>query len=600
MRYYEDENVLVFRTPHGSMQIDRTSGRITSPAEPHVLNTHPSNAGEGVVGLLGFLSLPHGMYAVIATKCEMAGRITEDEVYKVTATNLVHVMDTREHGAVYDPMNETYVKLAKSHLKKAYLYFSPTRDLTNTMQRLFSGPKPQIDSRFLWNHELASELVDYPDFFVPVVCGVFSEHSCNLNGHTLQLSVFSRRSRFRAGTRYFRRGLDVDGHAANFNETEQVVYIDNKRVYSYVQTRGSVPAFWGEVNNMRYKPQLQIGDVAASANAARKHFAEQKSIYGVPQFLVNLVNMKGYEKPVKQVYEDVVARLDDKDLKYVYFDFHRECSKMRWHRVRILLDKLDSLGAKNLHWFEMDKDPKNKVTILQQQQGVVRTNCMDCLDRTNVVQSAIALDVLEAQLRECKVIETAEPTSPQQTDPTGLACYPYLMKEFRAMWADNADGVSTAYSGTGALKTDFTRTGKRTKGGAFDDFCNSAKRYIGNNLFDGPRQDGYSLILGEVCPTRANPFNDERSQLMQSMPYIAGSSLAVFVLSVLYPSQTHSASFNTVMSLIFFLAFLVAMKYIFAHGMQYVNWPQLSGVDFVRFDKGQYRLRGDHASSKYD
>ena len=33
------------------------------------------------------------------------------------------------------------------------------------------------------------------------------------------------------------------------------------------------------------------------------------------------------------------------------------------------------------------------------QQGVVRTNCLDCLDRTNVVQSHIAQEILMKQLR---------------------------------------------------------------------------------------------------------------------------------------------------------------------------------------------------------
>ena len=36
----------------------------------------------------------------------------------------------------------------------------------------------------------------------------------------------SRRSRYRAGTRYFRRGIDHEGHVANFVETEQILFID--------------------------------------------------------------------------------------------------------------------------------------------------------------------------------------------------------------------------------------------------------------------------------------------------------------------------------------------------------------------------------------
>ena len=56
------------------------------------------------------------------------------------------------------------------------------------------------------------------------------------------------------------------------------------------------------------------------------------------------------------------------------------------------------------------------------------------------------------------------------------------------MWSDHANEISVAYSGTGALKTDFTRTGKRTKAGALEDGYKSIMRYLKNNYFDGARQ----------------------------------------------------------------------------------------------------------------
>ena len=56
------------------------------------------------------------------------------------------------------------------------------------------------------------------------------------------------------------------------------------------------------------------------------------------------------------------------------------------------------------------------------------------------------------------------------------------------VWADHADYVSKAYSGTGALKTDYTRTGTRTKQGLLQDGQNSVVRYLKNNYFDGNRQ----------------------------------------------------------------------------------------------------------------
>ena len=79
----------------------------------------------------------------------------------------------------------------------------------------------------------------------------------------------SRRSRYRAGTRYFRRGIDREGHVANFVETEQILLVDAADgngeeasiQLSFVQILGSVPVFWAEVNTLRYKPDLQIMDL---------------------------------------------------------------------------------------------------------------------------------------------------------------------------------------------------------------------------------------------------------------------------------------------------------------------------------------------------
>lgn len=56
------------------------------------------------------------------------------------------------------------------------------------------------------------------------------------------------------------------------------------------------------------------------------------------------------------------------------------------------------------------------------------------------------------------------------------------------MWANNGDIISIQYSGTKALKGDFTRTGKRTMQGVLIDGINSMLRYYLNNFRDGHRQ----------------------------------------------------------------------------------------------------------------
>jgi hypothetical protein len=100
--------------------------------------------------------------------------------------------------------------------------------------------------------------------------------SATVNNRELLFFLISRRSRYRAGTRYFTRGIDANGNTANNNESEQIVLfdplpangqnisrgrVDGKEKLSFVQTRGSVPVFWAEINNLRYKPDMQIMDI---------------------------------------------------------------------------------------------------------------------------------------------------------------------------------------------------------------------------------------------------------------------------------------------------------------------------------------------------
>src|SRR5690606_13059679 len=119
------------------------------------------------------------------------------------------------------------------------------------------------------------------------------------------------------------------------------------------------------------------------------------------------------------------------------------------------------------------------------QTSVMRTNCMDCLDRTNVVQSIFARHTLDRAFAELGLMK------PGATFRDEDSAFEVL---FRNIWADNADVVSASYSGTGAMKTDMTRTGTRTKAGVLNDGRVGITRYFKNNFTDGPRQDSYDLF----------------------------------------------------------------------------------------------------------
>lgn len=80
-------------------------------------------------------------------------------------------------------------------------------------------------------------------WFVGLMQGSVRQFRAFLQGKKVDYFLITRRSWKVGGTRYNSRGIDSKGHVANFCETEQLVVIGG-HLFSHVQIRGSVPAFW--------------------------------------------------------------------------------------------------------------------------------------------------------------------------------------------------------------------------------------------------------------------------------------------------------------------------------------------------------------------
>ena len=408
--------------------------------------------------------------------------------------------------------------------------------------------------------------------------------------------LISRRSKFRAGTRFTRRGVDNDGNVANYAETEQICFImsndnnnnnnnntninecnistpnnlhnDNNHhdkdsaleVYSHVQTRGSIPLHWSSpvFNVMTYRPRVYIGvDPLAQARGLRDHLWGELRRYSTTTdsssiemssekknkakiAMVNLIDKHSDQgrlgnafdsvlNAVLDVYKDSkifstsVLPLRPNSIEHIWFDFHDECKGGRYDRLSHLLDQvMPTLNDQGYFCAvlppSMSQSSRTNGTtyyphtyweIQSWQDGVVRTNCMDCLDRTNVVQSLLGRYMLHKIIHErigrrhLSVSNRTRRTLPLEH----VVAYkrrplilPWIEGEesHRHLWADNADAISKLYAGTAALKGDFTRTGKRTKRGAIDDGVNSLQRYYVNNFIDADRQEGMDLLVGDA------------------------------------------------------------------------------------------------------
>lgn len=240
-------------------------------------------------------------------------------------------------------------------------YFSPTGDLTNTMQRQVEQPQhpadmphwKRLDDRFFWNREMLHDLTEIEGgdhWILPVIQGFVQVEHCQLEptddnqteaalgqdssgawfdvqsatrplgAKEFTMTLVSRRSRYRAGTRYKRRGVDEMGKCANYVETEQI-FEHAAHVVSFVQVRGSVPVFWSQPG-YKYRPPPRLDrDEEETKQAFEKHFAEQIALYG-SQVIISLVEQSGKEKLLADAYLNHVLHLDCPELTYVSFDFH--------------------------------------------------------------------------------------------------------------------------------------------------------------------------------------------------------------------------------------------------------------------------------------
>jgi hypothetical protein len=313
------------------------------------------------------------------------------------------------------------------------------------------------------------------------------------NGKDFLLTLVSRRSTKRAGLRYLRRGTDDEGCAANSVETEQILSsptwnTSQDKIFSYTQFRGSIPLFFSQ-SPYSLKPQVSTwGTFETNARAFKRHMTDLSSRYG-DIYCASLVDKHGTEAKIGELYEKHAKDLNEnggldgqgKQLGFEWFDFHNVCRGMHFENVSRLMDTLEPFATAT-GWTIIANDQ-----IQHKQSGVLRTNCMDCLDRTNVVQSACARTALEAQL------SVGSFTIDLQTDPS--------TSWFNTLWADNGDNISRQYAGTAALKGDFTRTRKRQITGALTDFGLTLTRYYNNIVNDYFTQALIDYLLGRATDT---------------------------------------------------------------------------------------------------
>ncbi|XP_073043906.1 phosphoinositide phosphatase SAC3-like isoform X1 [Primulina eburnea] len=129
------------------------------------------------------------------------------------------------------------------------------------------------------------------------------------------------------------------------------------------------------------------------------------------------------------------------------------------------------------------------------QKGVLRTNCIDCLDRTNVAQYAYGLAALGNQLHALGVTTS---TKIDLDDP--------LAEELMSFYERMGDTLAHQYGGSAAHNKIFSeRRGQWKAATESQEFLRTLQRYYNNAYMDAEKQNAINVFLGHFQPQPGKP-----------------------------------------------------------------------------------------------
>ncbi|XP_022767755.1 phosphoinositide phosphatase SAC8 isoform X5 [Durio zibethinus] len=459
----------------------------------------------------------------------------------------------------------------------------------------------EADPRFVWNKHLLEELIEYKldEFIIPLLQGSFQMAQLELKNSPTTCTLLSRRCTRRLGTRMWRRGANLEGDTANFIETEQLLELEGFRC-SLLQIRGSIPLLWEQIVDLSYKPRLRIINhehtvyfflkiqhflfLSFSLNSGaydltlhfqlfiqpqvvERHFHDLFQRYG-ETIALDLTEKHGDEGQLSAAYSAEMQKLPN--VRYVSFDFHHVCGNSNFDNLGVLYDQISEDFEKQ-GYFLIDTDGN----ILEEQKGIIRSNCIDCLDRTNVTQSYLARKSLNIQLQRLGVFTSTE-------------CIPLFAEDygkFRTLWAEQGDEISLEYAGTHALKGDLVRYGKQTVAGLIKDGMSAVSRYYLNNFHDGIRQfhvfqDALDLVSGRYTVSRNNPspFQLNSFESFSYLPVASALLVGGLTLTTFTIQQAGRSAQHYVSSVFWAGVTAGVMALVKANGRQFCSRPRLCGL----------------------
>lgn len=482
-------------------------------------------------GLLGFIRFTEAYYMLLITKRLQVAVLGGHYVYQVDGTEMIPLTtgSTSRFQKDRNPEEARFLGILHHMDLTRSFYFSYSYNITRSLQQNMIRDRQIVyehtgrsthdfQDMFVWNNFLLNpareNMKNVYDWCHPVIHGYVDQSSIDVFGRRIYITIIARRSRFFAGARFLKRGINDTGYVANDVETEQIVsdalttsfHAPGPRLYaspsytSYVQHRGSIPLFWTQDNTgVAPKPDIDLNLVDPFYSAAGLHFDHLFERYGAPVYVLNLIKARERtprESKLLHEYKHCIDYLNlslpkDKKIIYEAFDMSR-ASKTRGQDV---IGTLENLAEKVLRTTGFFHNGDDEVDTPQVQNGVARMNCIDCLDRTNAAQFVIGKRALGRQLQALGVI--AGNTVEYDSD---------CVEIFTHMFHGHGDAIAIQYGGSHLVNTMATYRKINQWQSSSRDMVESFKRYYHNSFLDTQRQEAYNLFLGNYQYVPGEPL----------------------------------------------------------------------------------------------
>ncbi|KAK7319802.1 hypothetical protein RJT34_04528 [Clitoria ternatea] len=327
-------------------------------------------------------------------------------------------------------------------------YFCETRDITRPFPSRM--PMHQPDQEFVWNGWFSTPFVNIglPRHSVTLLQG-FAE--CRSFGSSGQLegivALIARRSRLHPGTRYLARGLNSCFSTGNEVECEQLVWVPKRPGQSvpfntYLWRRGTIPIWWGAELKMTaaeaeiyvsdcdpYKGSVQYYQRLSKRYDARNldnrtgGNSSRKAL--VPIVCINLLrNGEGKSESILvQHFEESInfirssGKLPYSRVHLINYDWHASIKLKGEQQTieglwKLLKAPTTSIGISEGDYLPSrqrmndcrgeviyNDDFEGAFCLRTHQNGIIRFNCADSLDRTNAASFFGCLQVFMEQCR---------------------------------------------------------------------------------------------------------------------------------------------------------------------------------------------------------